>query len=73
MSTKLIDARGMRCPLPIQQLIMHMHETTNGDIIELRADCPTFEEDVRNWSSRTGHTLLAVTRDGDSLTAQILV
>jgi len=69
MATVAIDARGMRCPLPIQQLIMHMHETASGDIIEITATCPTFEEDVRNWAKRAGKTLLAITHDGDATVA----
>jgi len=73
VSTLVIDARGMRCPLPIQELIMHMHETSHGDIIEVTSDCATFEDDVRKWSSRTGHTLLAITRDGEAVKAQIQV
>lgn len=73
MSTKVIDATGMRCPQPIQLIITSMHETHPGDILEVTADCDTFEADVTNWANRRNKTLLAVTRDGDKVTAQILL
>ena len=71
MATKKLDARGLRCPQPIQAIITVMHETSPGDILEVAADCPTFDNDVRKWATRTGKTLLAITRDGDALVAQI--
>ena len=71
MATKMLDARGLRCPQPIQVIITGMHETSPGDILEVTADCPTFEDDVAKWAARTGKTLLAITRDGDALMAQI--
>jgi tRNA 2-thiouridine synthesizing protein A len=73
MSTKVLDARGLRCPQPIQAIITSMHETHPGDIIEVHADCESFEDDVRRWTSRVGKTLLAITRNGDALVAQIQV
>lgn len=71
MATKVLDARGLRCPQPIQAIITCMHETSPGDILEVSADCPTFEDDVRRWATRGGKVLLAITRSGDSLVAQI--
>ena len=71
MATKLLDVRGLRCPQPIQAIITCIHETSPGDVLQVTADCPTFEEDVRKWSDRTGKTLLAITRDGDAVVAQI--
>lgn len=71
MATKRLDTTGMRCPQPIQAIITHMHETSPGDVFEVTADCPTFEEDVRKWAGRVGKTLLAITHDGTTTTAQI--
>ena len=35
-----------------------------GDLLEVAADCPTFEADVRKWCARMRRSLLAITRDG---------
>ena len=71
MTMKLLDARGLRCPQPIQAIITSMHETAPGDVLQVTADCATFEDDVRKWTTRTGKTLLAITRDGSATVAQI--
>ena len=71
MAVKKLDTVGLRCPQPIQSIITSIHETSPGDMLEVTADCPTFEEDVRKWAERTGRTVLAITRNGDVMTAQI--
>ncbi len=73
MATKVLDTRGLRCPQPIHAIITCMHETSPGDILQVTADCPTFEDDVRKWSGRAGKTLLGLTFDGNDVVAQILV
>lgn len=73
MATKQLNTKGMRCPQPIQAIITSMHETAPGDILEVTADCDTFEADVRKWAERTGRTLLAITHEGDSTIATIRV
>lgn len=71
MATHKLDAKGLRCPQPILKLTTLMPQVSQGDIVEVAADCATFEDDVRKWCERMGKTLLAVTRDGDVATAQI--
>jgi len=73
MNTKVLDTKGLRCPQPILAIITCMHETAPGDIIEVTADCPTFEEDVRRWCTRSSKTLLALTCEGEATMAQIQV
>jgi tRNA 2-thiouridine synthesizing protein A len=64
----------MRCPQPIQAIITNIHRTHPGDILQVTADCPTFEDDVRKWAERSGKTLLAVTvGDAGKKIAQIQV
>ncbi len=71
MSVKTIDATGLRCPQPILKITIAMPEMQPGDILECSADCSTFEDDVRKWCERMGKTLLAITREGEKVTAQI--
>ena len=35
-----------------------------GDLLEVSADCPTFEKDVRQWCERTKKTLMWVRDEG---------
>lgn len=71
MATHILDAKGLSCPQPILKIISFMPNTTPGDVLEVTGDCSTFEDDVRKWCDRTNTTLLAITRDGDAVTAQI--
>ncbi len=71
MTVKVIDATGLRCPQPILKVTIAMPEMHAGDMMEVSADCATFEDDIRTWCERMNKTLLAVMRDGEKVTAQI--
>jgi tRNA 2-thiouridine synthesizing protein A len=71
MTTHALDATGIRCPQPILKITALLPTIAAGDVLEVSADCSTFEDDVRKWCDRMNKTLLAVTRDGDKVTAQI--
>ncbi len=71
MATKQVDARGLRCPQPVLKITTAMPDMQPGDIMEVTADCATFDEDVRKWCDRMGKTLLAITKEGELSVAQI--
>jgi tRNA 2-thiouridine synthesizing protein A len=71
MAVKVVDATGLKCPQPILKVTIAMPEMHAGDVLEAKADCDSFEEDIRKWCERMNKTLLAITRDGDRVTAQI--
>lgn len=71
MATKQVDARGLRCPQPVLKITTAMPDMQPGDIMEVSADCATFDEDVRKWCDRMGKTLLAITKEGELSVAQI--
>ena len=53
MPTQTIDARGLKCPQPILKITASAIKMKAGDIIEIIADCSTFENDVRDWCQRS--------------------
>lgn len=71
MATRFIDAVGLRCPQPVLKVTIAMSEMRPGDVLEVSADCESFEEDIRTWCSRLGKPLLAVRTVGDIVTATI--
>jgi tRNA 2-thiouridine synthesizing protein A len=71
MATVKLDAVGLRCPQPILKIAAKMPEMSTGDILEVAADCSTFEDDVRKWCERMKKTLLAVSSQGSVKVAQI--
>lgn len=66
-----IDAVGLRCPLPVLALGNATTGVSDGTIVEIRGDCPTFEEDVRRFCTRRGKAVLAVRGRAPLLTIQI--
>ena len=60
MATVILDATGIRCPQPVLKIAAKSADLKSGDILEVTADCPTFEKDVRQWCERTKKTLLWV-------------
>jgi tRNA 2-thiouridine synthesizing protein A len=71
MTTHTLDAKGMRCPQPILKITAMLPQLATGDVLEVSADCATFEDDVRKWCDRMNKTLLAVNKNGDVTIAQI--
>jgi tRNA 2-thiouridine synthesizing protein A len=55
-----LDASGLRCPEPVLQIAAYATEMKEGDILEVIADCPTFEENVRIWCTRIKKELLFI-------------
>ena len=55
-----LDATGLRCPEPVLQIAAYTTEMKKGDILEVIADCPTFEENVRIWCTRIKKELLFI-------------
>ena len=55
-----LDARGLKCPQPILKIALKAARLESGAVLEVSGDCPTFEQDVRNWCQRAQRTLLAV-------------
>lgn len=70
-SPLLVDAVGMRCPLPVLALGNATTSVLVGTIVEIRGDCPTFEADVRRYCARRGKRVLAVRGHPPLLTIQI--
>lgn len=72
MATKFLDTCGLKCPQPVLKIAEMLPQMQPGDILEVVGDCPTFEQDVRNWCERMGKTLLSVrNEEGDKKRIQI--
>lgn len=67
MATEILDCCGMKCPLPTMKVTVLANRLKPGDVIEVTADCPTFEKDVRDWSTRTKKTILWIKDEGNSI------
>jgi len=64
MATEILDAVGLKCPQPTLKITIQATKMKAGDVLEVTADCPTFEKDVRDWCSRSKKVLLFVRDEG---------
>jgi len=71
MAISQLDARGLKCPQPTLKVTVMAVKMKPGDVLEVIADCPTFEKDVRDWCSRAKKILLWVKAEGPAKRVQI--
>ena len=50
----VVDARGLRCPLPVLELARRAGELPEGVVVELLADDPATAVDVPAWCAMRG-------------------
>lgn len=65
MPNTLIDAKGLRCPQPTLKLTAVSAALKAGDIVEIVADCPTFEADLKSWCQRMKKVLITIKDEGN--------
>jgi tRNA 2-thiouridine synthesizing protein A len=61
---KLLDLRGLSCPLPIAKTAQAIRELAVGDLIEVHATDPGSVPDFAAWCTTTGHELVERTDEG---------
>ncbi len=57
---RVVDCLGLFCPEPILRTRMEIDTMGSGEILEVIADDPSSEEDIKAWSRHTGHEILKV-------------
>ena len=57
----IVDARGLRCPLPVIRLARAAKDLPAGALVELWATDPAARADVPAWCRMRGHELVGTT------------
>jgi tRNA 2-thiouridine synthesizing protein A len=61
---KRIDCIGLFCPLPVVKTREALRAMGIGQVLEVLADDPAAEADMRTWAARAGHQLVELSRLG---------
>ncbi len=61
---RTLDCIGLYCPLPVFKTREEMDRLKAGEILEVLADDPAAEEDIKRWAKRTGNELLEMKKEG---------
>jgi tRNA 2-thiouridine synthesizing protein A len=59
-----LDARGLKCPMPIVRTAQAIKDLTPGQLLEVVATDPGSVADFAAWSRTTGHELVASSVEG---------
>ncbi len=65
--TVTIDCVGLFCPQPIFQTRLQLDKLKPGDVLELLADDPAAEEDIKAFCKKTGNELIKIKKEGNIL------
>lgn len=55
-----LDARGLRCPLPLIKARDEIDFIASGEVLEILATDPGADHDFRAWCERTRHEIVGV-------------
>ncbi|NGP45586.1 sulfurtransferase TusA family protein [Bacillaceae bacterium SIJ1] len=63
-STKVLDAKGLACPMPIVRAKKAMAELEPGQVLEIHTTDVGSKSDLVAWAKSGGHTLLQNDEEG---------
>lgn len=66
-----LDCLGLYCPEPVFRTRMELDEMQVGEILEVLADDPAAEDDIRSLVKNLGQEIVDVARTGNKV--QILI
>ncbi len=67
----VLDCTGLFCPEPIFRTRVALDDMEKGQVLEVTADDPAAEEDLKRLAKRLGHEVIEVRKDGDEVTLLI--
>jgi tRNA 2-thiouridine synthesizing protein A len=62
----LLDAKGLRCPMPLLKAKQAINQLEALEMLEVRATDPGSVRDFEVFSKQSGHALLESRQDGDT-------
>ena len=67
----VLDAKGLKCPLPVLKARKAMRELPTGGVLRVLATDPGAAKDFAHFCQTTGHALLAATEERGLFTFDI--
>lgn len=59
---KTLDCIGLYCPEPVFRTREEISSIPLGQVLEVLADDPASESDIRSWAKHVGHELILIER-----------
>ena len=64
---KTLDCIGLFCPAPLLQTREQIDSIEVGEVLEILADDPAAEEDIKRFVKRTGHKIIKFEKKEDHI------
>lgn len=64
---KVLDVKGLACPMPIVKTKKQMNEMQQGQVLEIHATDRGAKSDLTAWANSTGNEMLEQAEDGGVL------
>jgi TusA-related sulfurtransferase len=64
---RMLDVIGFFCPEPMFRTRMEIDEMKKGEVLEVLADDPAAESDIKSWARKTGNEILSIEKDKDDI------
>ncbi|AUD14805.1 MULTISPECIES: sulfurtransferase TusA family protein [unclassified Planococcus (in: firmicutes)] len=64
---KVLDAKGLACPMPIVKTKKAMKDLASGDVLEIQATDKGSTADLQAWAKSSGHEYIGTETEGDVL------
>lgn len=62
-ATKILDAKGLACPMPIVRTKKVMNELETGQVLEIHVTDKGSKSDLTAWAKSGGHEMLKDTEE----------
>jgi len=66
-SNRTLDCLGLYCPEPVFRVRMELDNMKVGEVLEVFADDPATEEDIKSLVKRLEQQLLNLSKEGSTL------
>jgi tRNA 2-thiouridine synthesizing protein A len=64
-SDKILDAKGLACPMPIVKTKKALGEIESGQILEIHATDKGAKNDLAAWAKSTGNEIMKTEEEND--------
>jgi len=69
---QILDCIGLYCPAPIMKTRQQIAKLAIGEILEVWADDPAAEDDLKAWAKRSGQKMLKIEKTDEGMKFLIL-
>ncbi len=64
---QVLDCIGLYCPIPVLNTKQEMDKLAIGEILEVLADDPAAEEDLKAWAKQTEQKILEIEKTDEGV------